>query len=68
MHSDLYSGGSLLTDLLKAQASPVQNAVITAAVRSADQAAKVAKLGINVIQLDITNAKAVNEAVIGNES
>ena len=41
---------------------------MSAAVKREEQVQSLSKLGINVIQLDLSNEAAVNEAVLRNES
>jgi uncharacterized protein YbjT (DUF2867 family) len=47
---------------------PIKTAKITATVRSAEQVQSLAKLGVNVIELDLNNEEATKKAVLNNES
>jgi saccharopine dehydrogenase-like NADP-dependent oxidoreductase len=67
-HPDISSGGSILADFLKQEESPIKNARITAVVRSADQAEKIAKLGVKVVKLNFADEKAVEETILSQES
>ncbi|KAH6689627.1 hypothetical protein F5X68DRAFT_254049 [Plectosphaerella plurivora] len=62
-----YIGGSILADFLKSDTAPIINACVIAAVRSAQQADKIAKLGVKVVPLDMKDEKSVEETIIGNE-
>ena len=46
----------------------MKEAHIIAAVRSEEQAKSLSKLGINVLQLDLTDENAVLETVVGHDS
>ncbi|CAM1505956.1 Fc.00g115930.m01.CDS01 [Cosmosporella sp. VM-42] len=62
-----YIGGSIIAELLSRTSGPIQSLNISAAVRSQDQVQSLSKLGINVIQMNLADETAVNEAVLGNE-
>ncbi|CAH0025986.1 unnamed protein product [Clonostachys rhizophaga] len=62
-----FIGGSLLADLLARADSPIKNAKLFAAARSDEQVKSVSKLGINVLQVDLTDEKSVLDAVVKNE-
>lgn len=47
---------------------PIKAATVSAAVRSDEQAQQLSKMGISVIQVDLSDETAVIEAVLGNES
>lgn len=67
MHNST-SGGSLLADLLARTDGPIKNAKIFAAARSDEQVKSVSKLGINVLQVDLTDEKSVLDGIVRNES
>ncbi|RYC54659.1 hypothetical protein CHU98_g11551 [Xylaria longipes] len=61
-----YIGGSVVAALLSANAQlPKEN--LFAAVRTEEQAQSLQSLGINVLQLNLQDEKAVAEAVVQNE-
>uniref|UniRef100_A0A8H7KD34 NAD-dependent epimerase/dehydratase domain-containing protein n=1 Tax=Bionectria ochroleuca TaxID=29856 RepID=A0A8H7KD34_BIOOC len=62
-----FIGGSLLADLLARADGPIKNAKIFAATRSDEQVKSVSKLGINVLQVDLTDEKSVLDAIVKNE-
>ena len=62
------SGGSIVAAFLSRTAGPLTNAVLSTAVRTEEQAQRLSKLGINVLQLDLHDETAVENAVLGNES
>jgi hypothetical protein len=62
----LYSGGSLVADFVASKKIDRKN--ITATVRSEEQAKILSKLGINVLQLDLADEKAVVENVLAHNS
>ncbi|KAF2792902.1 NAD(P)-binding protein [Melanomma pulvis-pyrius CBS 109.77] len=62
-----YIGGSILADLIARSSSLIKKANISAAVRSEEQVQALSKLGINVLRLDLSDEKAVAEAVIQNQ-
>lgn len=64
----LCRGGSVLADLLKDQASSIGRGKLVGAVRSEEQANALAKLGIPVLQLDLTNEKSLAEAILDHDS
>lgn len=55
------SGGSVLTGLLADGAFKPAN--ITAIVRTDEQNQKISKLGVNVLQIDLTDGAAITKAV-----
>ncbi|KAH6986376.1 hypothetical protein BKA56DRAFT_670540 [Ilyonectria sp. MPI-CAGE-AT-0026] len=62
-----YIGGSILADFISRTSGLIKTANISAAVRSEAQAETVAKLGVNVVCVDLTDEAAVNEVVLRNE-
>ncbi|MCJ1292562.1 hypothetical protein MMC34_004113 [Xylographa carneopallida] len=62
-----YIGGSLVADFLASNNVLMKEAHIIAAVRSEEQAKSLSKLGINVLQLDLTDENAVLETVVGHD-
>ncbi|KAF2251858.1 NAD(P)-binding protein [Trematosphaeria pertusa] len=62
-----YIGGSVLANFISRTSGPIKAAQISAAVRSEEQAQKLSKLGVNVIQVDLVDETAVKEAVLRNE-
>ncbi|KAF2493074.1 NAD(P)-binding protein [Lophium mytilinum] len=62
-----YIGGSVLADFISRTNGLIKAENISAAVRSEDQVQALSKLGVNVIQVDLRNEAAVNEAVLRNE-
>ncbi|KAI9832678.1 MAG: hypothetical protein M1819_004263 [Sarea resinae] len=59
-----YIGGSVVADFLASNSTLIKKEQITAAVRSAEQANALSKSGINVLQLDLTDEKAVVDSVL----
>ncbi|KAF4612842.1 hypothetical protein G7Y89_g15531 [Cudoniella acicularis] len=59
-----YLGGSLVADFLASNSTQFRKENITAAVRSEEQAKTLSKLGINVLQLDLTDEKVVVESLL----
>ncbi|RDW59919.1 hypothetical protein BP6252_13006 [Coleophoma cylindrospora] len=59
-----YIGGSLVADFLARNSPLIKKDQIHAAVRSDEQAEALSKLGIHVLQLDLTNEDAVVESVL----
>ncbi|KAI0149688.1 NAD(P)-binding protein [Hypoxylon sp. NC0597] len=62
-----YIGGSLLAEFLSRTSDPIKSANISAAVRTEEQVRSLSKLGVNIIQVDLSDETAVNEAVLRNE-
>ncbi|KAK7409299.1 hypothetical protein QQX98_008539 [Neonectria punicea] len=62
-----YIGGSILSDFINRATGPIKSANIIAAVRSEEQVEILAKLGTNVVQLDVADERATKEAVLRNE-
>ncbi|KAK4043107.1 NAD(P)-binding protein [Parachaetomium inaequale] len=62
-----YIGGSIVAAFLSRTTGPLTNTVLSTAVRTEEQAQRLSKLGINVIQLDLHDETAVENAVLGNE-
>ncbi|KAJ4297758.1 hypothetical protein N0V90_005653 [Kalmusia sp. IMI 367209] len=63
-----YIGGSILADFISRTSGPIATATFSAAVRSEKQVQALSKLGINVVQLDLSDAGAVTAAVEKNQS
>ena len=63
----IHSGGSLVADFL-ADDGLIGKQHIYAAVRSEEQAKAISKSGLNVIQLDLSDEKAVLEILLKHES
>ncbi|KAM0324637.1 hypothetical protein ACHAQA_008028 [Verticillium albo-atrum] len=61
-----FIGGSVLADFTSRTSGPISSSNITAVVRSEDQIPALAKLGVNVIQLDLKDEDAVTQAVLEN--
>ncbi|MCJ1329775.1 hypothetical protein MMC10_006455 [Thelotrema lepadinum] len=59
-----YIGGSLVTDFLAGTTIRIEKDRINAAVRSEEQAKAVSRQGVNVLQLDLTNEKAVVDSLL----
>ncbi|KAJ5167023.1 uncharacterized protein N7482_005804 [Penicillium canariense] len=59
-----YIGGSIAAHLLAKTNGLIQKDQVIAAVRSKEQADAVSKLGIRVLQLDLSNEKDVTESVL----
>ncbi|KAH8690119.1 hypothetical protein BGW36DRAFT_433072 [Talaromyces proteolyticus] len=62
-----YIGGSVLSDLLATSSSALKGVRLYAAVRTQEQVQALSKLGVNVIQMDISDAETATEAVLKNE-
>ncbi|CAG7562415.1 unnamed protein product [Fusarium equiseti] len=62
-----YIGGSIIADILSRKDETIKAASLFAAVRSQDQVDKIAKIGVQTIQLDLSDKLAVEEAVTKNE-
>ncbi|KAI1087270.1 NAD(P)-binding protein [Rostrohypoxylon terebratum] len=62
-----YIGGSVLAEFLSRIDSPIKATKLSAAVRTDEQAQRLSKLGVNVIQLDLSDEAAVTSAVLCNE-
>ena len=58
------SGGSILANFVSCPSGPIKNATIHAVVRSDEQVQSLLKLGVNVIQTDLSDEKAVVDAVL----
>ena len=58
-----HRGGSLVTDFLANNNTLINKENIIAAVRSEEQAKSLSELGINVLQLDLTDEEAVVESL-----
>ncbi len=58
----------MVAEFLSRTNSPIEKTNISTAVRSEEQVQSLSKLGINVIELDLSDEVAVNKAIIGNES
>jgi saccharopine dehydrogenase-like NADP-dependent oxidoreductase len=63
-----YSGGSIIADFLSSSSPVLKRSRITAAVRSDEQAKLLSESGINVLQLDLTDEKAVVESLVKHNS
>ncbi|PMD21477.1 NAD(P)-binding protein [Hyaloscypha hepaticicola] len=59
-----YVGGSIIADFLSSSSPVLKRSRITAAVRSDEQAKLLSESGINVLQLDLTDEKAVVESLV----
>ncbi|KAL9083685.1 MAG: hypothetical protein Q9165_008413 [Trypethelium subeluteriae] len=62
-----YIGGSVLADLISRTSGPIVAANVSATVWSEEQVRSLSKLGVKVIQVDVSNELAVREAVVSNE-
>ncbi|KAI1448839.1 NAD(P)-binding protein [Annulohypoxylon stygium] len=62
-----YIGGSVLSEFLSRTDSPIKATKLSAVVRTEEQAQKLAKLGVNVIEIDLSDEAAVTNAVLRNE-
>ncbi|KAL9609303.1 MAG: hypothetical protein Q9167_005921 [Letrouitia subvulpina] len=62
-----YIGGSLVADLLANTNIPIEKEDIIAAVRSEEQAKTLTNLGINVLQLDLTDETSVAENLLRHD-
>jgi hypothetical protein len=63
-----YRGGSIIADFLSSSSPVLKRSRITAAVRSDEQAKLLSESGINVLQLDLTDEKAVVESLVKHNS
>ena len=63
-----HSGGTILADFLARTDGPIKDSKIHAAVRTTEQVKALAKLGVNVIQVDLTDENAVLTTVIDKKS
>ena len=63
-----YSGGSVIAGLLNPEQGGLHPGNLTAIVRTDDQAQKLANLGINVLNIDLTDGQAVTDAVSSRNS
>ncbi|KAI0837093.1 NAD(P)-binding protein [Hypoxylon sp. FL0890] len=62
-----YIGGSILAEFICRASGPIKTANISAAVRTEEQVRSLSKLGVNIIQVDLSDEAAVSEAVLRNE-
>ncbi|KAI0881295.1 NAD(P)-binding protein [Annulohypoxylon maeteangense] len=62
-----YVGGSVLAEFISRTKSPIKAANLHAAVRTEEQVKALSKLGVNVIQLDLSDEASVITAVLQNE-
>ncbi|CAG9986513.1 unnamed protein product [Clonostachys byssicola] len=62
-----FIGGSVVATLIARTTAPVKDINISTIIRSDDQAKALSKLGINVIQADLSDEKAILDAVLNNE-
>ncbi|KAI1105789.1 NAD(P)-binding protein [Jackrogersella minutella] len=62
-----YIGGSVLAEVISRTGGLINAENISAAVRTEEQAQSLSKLGVNVIQVDLNDEGAVNEAVLFNK-
>ncbi|CAJ2501453.1 Uu.00g043060.m01.CDS01 [Anthostomella pinea] len=62
-----YIGGSIVADFLALNSDVIKAANISATVRTDEQARSLSSLGINVLQVDLTDQTAVAEAVQANK-
>ncbi|CAI6092743.1 unnamed protein product [Clonostachys chloroleuca] len=62
-----FIGGSVVATLIARNTAPVKDINISTVIRSDDQAKALSKLGINVIQADLFDEKAILDAVLNNE-
>ncbi|KAF2738011.1 NAD(P)-binding protein [Polyplosphaeria fusca] len=62
-----YIGGSVLTEFASQTTGPIKGSTLHAAVRTDEQVKAVSGPGVNAIQLDFSNQKAVTEAVLNNK-
>ncbi|MCJ1457103.1 hypothetical protein MMC28_007469 [Mycoblastus sanguinarius] len=62
-----YIGGSIVADFLADTNILIEKEQMSAAVRSEEQAKTLSKLGINVLQLDLTDEKAVVESLLHHD-
>jgi len=63
-----YRGGSIIADFLSSSNEVLKSSRIIAAVRSDEQAKLLSESGLNVLQLDLTDEKAVVESLVKNHS
>ena len=63
-----YSGGSIIADFLSSSSPVLKRSRITAVVRSDEQAKLLSESGINVLQLDLIDEKAVVESLVKHNS
>jgi saccharopine dehydrogenase-like NADP-dependent oxidoreductase len=63
-----HRGGSLVSDFQASDKPALKAAQIVAAVRSTEQAEALSKEGIDVLQLDLADEKAVVETVLQRKS
>ncbi|KAF2117978.1 hypothetical protein BDV96DRAFT_611553 [Lophiotrema nucula] len=62
-----FIGGSVLASFVTRESGPIKDANLFAAVRSAEQVQSLSKLGVKTLQLDLSDGKAVKDAVVSNE-
>ncbi|CAH0040236.1 unnamed protein product [Clonostachys rhizophaga] len=62
-----FIGGSVVATLIARTTAPVKDLNVSTVIRSEDQAKALSKLGINVIQADLFDEKAILDAVLNNE-
>ncbi|PVH74920.1 NAD(P)-binding protein [Cadophora sp. DSE1049] len=62
-----YIGGTVLADFIARTDGPIKDSKISAAVRTPEQVQALAKLGVNVIQVDLTDEAAVLKAALDNQ-
>ncbi len=64
----VFSGGSVVAELLSRTNSSIKGTTVFAAVRTEEQVQLLSEHGIRAIQLDLHNETAAMDAVIHNES
>ncbi|KAI2463184.1 NAD(P)-binding protein [Annulohypoxylon bovei var. microspora] len=62
-----YIGGSVLAEFISRTSSPIKAANLSAVVRTQEQAQSLSKLGVNVIQVDLSDEAVIIEAVLRNK-
>lgn len=65
---NICSGDSVLATFISHTSGPIRGADIHAAVRTDEQVQQLLKLGINVVQVDLSNEAAVLDVIIRHES
>ncbi|KAF2238758.1 hypothetical protein EV356DRAFT_528666 [Viridothelium virens] len=58
---------SILAEFISRTSGPLKAANVSAAVRSEGQVQSLSNLGVNIVQVDVSNELAVKEAVVSNE-
>jgi saccharopine dehydrogenase-like NADP-dependent oxidoreductase len=64
----MYSGGSIVADILSRDDETLRSVALFAAVRGQEQVDQISKIGVKAMLIDLNDKSAVEDAIIQNNS